>query len=121
MELAKLMEFAKCFSSESRLRLIKLLANQELCVCELEEVTGQTQPSISQHLRILFNAGLVEKRRDGQWIYYRLNHSQFEKQLHNLESWVRAPLDTLEDFQGEMEKLQNLDKCEQVQKCKGNC
>lgn len=121
MELTQLMEFAKCFSSESRLKLIKLLAERELCVCELEEVTGQTQPSISQHLRILFNAGLVEKRRDGQWIYYRLSHDRFREKIQQMEQWVDTPLEELADFTTEWRKIQGLQDCEKVQKCKGNC
>ncbi|AZR73190.1 hypothetical protein BBF96_07200 [Anoxybacter fermentans] len=118
MKLSDIVEFAKCFSNESRLKLIKLLAERELCVCELEEVTGQTQSNISQHLRILFNADLVEKRREGQLIYYSLNKVKFEEKIKELEELISLPLERMADFKEEWLRFQNLRKNERIKKCK---
>ena len=59
---------------ETRLRcLMLLLRHRELCVCELAEAIGAAQPHMSRHLARLRGLGLVTDRRDGLWIYYRIN------------------------------------------------
>ena len=56
----------------TRLRLLRLLCQQELCVCELVDTLRMPQYKISRHLRSLRAVGLVEARRDGRWMHYRL-------------------------------------------------
>ena len=68
----KLTNIIKSLSDETRLRVIKLLEERELCVCELIQVLDMSQPRISRHLRVLKNAGLVDDRREGKWVYYSL-------------------------------------------------
>jgi DNA-binding transcriptional ArsR family regulator len=63
----------KAFGDKSRLRIIALLANNELTVNEIAEKIGLSQPTISRHLGILKDADLVHDRRDKQRIYYSLN------------------------------------------------
>ncbi|WP_042357695.1 ArsR/SmtB family transcription factor [Bacillus rubiinfantis] len=63
----------KLLGDKTRLTIIALLIKRDLCVCELVEVFNMSQPSISQHLRKLKDAGLVKEARRGQWIYYSLN------------------------------------------------
>jgi len=62
----------KSLSDRTRLRIIRLLLERDLCVCELMFVLGMAQSRISHQLRILRDAGLVEDTRDGQWIIYRV-------------------------------------------------
>ena len=62
----------KAASDRNRLRILKLLQMRPMCVCELTTVLGIAQPSVSRHLMLLRNAGLVLDQRDGQWIEYRL-------------------------------------------------
>lgn len=59
-------------SDGTRLRLLNLMADSEVCVCFFIEVLDQPQPTISRHLAFLRKAGLVADRRDGKWIHYRL-------------------------------------------------
>ncbi|WP_181742452.1 ArsR/SmtB family transcription factor [Terrilactibacillus laevilacticus] len=63
----------KILGDKTRLTIVALLMKRELCVCELLEVFEMSQPSISQHLRKLKDAGLVKEARKGQWVYYSLN------------------------------------------------
>lgn len=65
----------KAAADPTRLRLLALLANGEATVGELQQILDQSQPRVSRHLRVLGEAGLVTKFRDGQWIYYRLASS----------------------------------------------
>lgn len=62
----------QAFADPTRLRLIGLLRGGELCVCDLVEVLGAPQPTVSRHLRSLRDAGLVEARDEGRWRHYRL-------------------------------------------------
>ena len=58
-----------------RLRLLSLIAansGQEVCACELVEPVGRSQPTVSHHLKILFEAGLVTREKRGVWVWYRL-------------------------------------------------
>lgn len=64
--------FFKALADRTRLRLIHLLADDEVCVCSFVEVLETKQSKISRHLAYLRRAGLVAARRDGRWIHYRL-------------------------------------------------
>lgn len=77
----------KCLADETRVRLMLLITREEeLCVCELTCALDESQPKISRHLAQLRTCGLLEDRRQGQWIYYRLHP--------NLPDWVIAVLNT---------------------------
>ncbi len=65
----------------ARLRLLSIIAtqpNQEVCACELVEPLGLSQPTVSHHLKVLHEAGLLAKERRGTWIYYQLVPEQLE-------------------------------------------
>ena len=62
----------RALSDETRVRIVALLSHGELCVCHIENALAMAQPSVSRHLGILRNAGIVDARRDGTWVYYRL-------------------------------------------------
>ena len=80
-------QFFKTLSDPTRLRALVLLAQEgELCVCELTHALDEIQPKISRHLALLREAEVVLDRRQGQWIYYRLNP--------DLPAWARSVLDT---------------------------
>jgi ArsR family transcriptional regulator len=67
-------EFYKLLSDETRLNCLLLICQQqELCVCELVSALNDIQPKISRHLAMLRKAGLLLDRRQGQWVFYRLN------------------------------------------------
>jgi ArsR family transcriptional regulator len=76
---------AKAFADPSRVRILLALRSQELCVCELCDALGVTQSTLSTHLRVIRNAGLISARKQGKWMYYaiepgakRLVNSLFE-------------------------------------------
>jgi ArsR family transcriptional regulator, arsenate/arsenite/antimonite-responsive transcriptional repressor len=80
----------KALGDETRLRIVALLAHGELCVCHLEEALRISQPKVSRHLAILRAAGIVEPRRDGSWVYYRLAAQPDAECEGQLRSLVRA-------------------------------
>jgi ArsR family transcriptional regulator len=60
----------------TRLRLLNLMNGREVCVCYFVEILGQSQPKISRHLAYLRRAGIVEARRDGKWMHYRIERPE---------------------------------------------
>jgi ArsR family transcriptional regulator len=74
----------RALADRTRLRILHLLRQGELCVCDLVDLLGVPQPTASRHLAYLRRAGLVEARREGHWMYYRLappRSPSFEKLL----------------------------------------
>jgi len=65
-------QFFQALADNTRLRLLNLMADQEVCVCYFVEILGGPQPKISRHLAYLRNAGIVSVRREGKWMHYRI-------------------------------------------------
>lgn len=70
--MSPLSKLFRALGDETRLRIVALLAHGELCVCHIESALGVSQPNASRQLGILKTAGVVDSRRDGTWVYYRL-------------------------------------------------
>ena len=66
-----LLSILAALSDESRLRAFLLLRDQELCVCQIIDVLGLSPATVSKHMSILHQAGLVDRRKEGKWHYYR--------------------------------------------------
>jgi ArsR family transcriptional regulator, arsenate/arsenite/antimonite-responsive transcriptional repressor len=79
----------RVLADEARLRILGLLANRELCVCELVGALKLSQPLVSHHLRILRDAGLLATHRKGKWIYYTLTEGRIPGEGGKLVSLVR--------------------------------
>jgi ArsR family transcriptional regulator len=62
----------RALGDETRVRIVALLVHGELCVCHVERALDLSQPNCSRQLGILKSAGIVDSRRDGSWVYYRL-------------------------------------------------
>ena len=65
----------KALSDKTRLRILALLGNNEVCVCHIHDSLGLPQPTVSRHLAYLRRAGLVSVRRDGVWMHYQVARS----------------------------------------------
>ena len=101
-------DFFKTLADPTRLRLLMLLvAEGELCVCELTHALREIQPKISRHLGLLREAGLVLDRRQGQWIFYRINPGLPAWMLQVLEHAAVANR-KLEPFATDLRKLRTM-------------
>ena len=86
--------FFKCLSDETRLNIVTLIVeNKELCVCDLIEKLQLSQPKISRHLALLRAAGLLQDRRQSQWVYYSISPK--------LANWCYEILDILKTVQSQ--------------------
>ncbi len=72
-------ELLKALSNPKRLEIIQLLRDQELPVAEIQDMLDLPQGNLSQHLQVLRSSGVVETRRDGKQIYYKISHPNFIK------------------------------------------
>lgn len=84
----------KALSDPNRVKIVKLLQHKTLCVCELQGVLGVSQPTVSKHLKVLQEAGLVTYKKDGLWVNYMLadgSESPYAaSMLGNLRHWLEA-------------------------------
>ena len=94
----------RALADPTRLRLIHLMARQEICVCYLVEVLQASQPKISRHLAYLRRTGLVAARREGKWMHYRLVVPSQPRAAAILETTIKA-LRQGEQFQRDWECL----------------
>ena len=90
MEVRPISRLFRALGDETRLRIVALLSHGELCVCHLQEALGLSQPNISRQLGILRAAGIVEDRREGSWVYYRLLPQSDEDRERHLKSLVQS-------------------------------
>lgn len=77
-QMKKIAEFYKALGDETRLKIVEMLSEQEMCVCEIIARLNMSQPAVSHHLKILRQAGVVKDSRDGKWIYYSLDVDVFK-------------------------------------------
>lgn len=82
----------KALSDPNRVRVVKLLEDRALCVCEIQKVLGLAQPTVSSHMKILEDAGLVNKERQGTWMIYSQavdsESSYVQTMLVELRNWL---------------------------------
>ena len=71
----------KALSDETRLRIIKLLEEGELCVCDITAALDMVQPKVSFHLSTLKEAGIIKDRKQGKWIHYSLNEKDLFRRM----------------------------------------
>lgn len=99
--------FFSALSDRTRLRLLNLMRDEELCVCYFPEIIGTNQPKISRHLAYLRKAGLVSVRREWKWAHYRIVEPKNEraaKVLRGVLEWIKEA----EEMQQDQQKLMNL-------------
>lgn len=77
----ELVTIFKALSDETRLRIVKLLEEGELCVCDITAALEMVQPKVSFHLSVLKEAGIIKDRKDGKWIHYSINEKDFFRRM----------------------------------------
>ena len=86
-----IINISKALSEENRLRVLMALQKRELCSCEISELLALTDSTVSTHMAILKRAALVESRKEGRWVYYRLPE-QPEREIQTALDWIHSTL-----------------------------
>jgi ArsR family transcriptional regulator len=107
----------KALSDETRLRILSLVLEGEMCVCEIEESLGLTQSNASRHLTVLKNAGILSCRKQAQWAYYRLSE-EFCNENRELVEYLLKKLKLLPTYDPDRQKR---DACKQEDLCCETC
>lgn len=102
-----LVTFFAALADPTRLRLLNLMDGREVCVCYFVEILKQGQPKISRHLAYLRRAEIVEARRDGKWMHYRIERPDDPKAASILDA-------TLQSFKGDRDMQADLARLEKA-------
>jgi ArsR family transcriptional regulator len=80
----------KALADETRLQIVEMLRGGELCACKIQESFKFTQPTLSYHMKILSDSGLVAGRREGAWMRYTLNKAEFETMCNYVKNMCQS-------------------------------
>lgn len=89
-------------ADKTRLRLLNLIRQDEICVCFFTEVLNESQPKISRHLAYLRSAGIVEARREGKWMHYRIIEPENDyaaQVLQDILEWLKSHEEMQRDYE----------------------
>ena len=115
--LKEYLKVMKALSDGNRTKIVKMLAQKEMCVCEMKTALKMAQPSVSKHLKILEEAGLVESRKEGMWVNYSLPEnpetSYAKHMLGVLGDWINDDKEIINVVQ----LANTLDRCEITGRC----
>jgi ArsR family transcriptional regulator len=93
VRLKEFIRVMKALSDPNRVKILKMLQNRMMCVCEIKEALGLAQPTISRHLKVLESAGLVDYKKDGLWVNYYITGGDASPYaanlLGNLRHWLQ--------------------------------
>ena len=87
----------KALSDMTRLRILKLLKEGELCVCDIVAALDMVQPKVSFHLNVLKEAGFIKDRKQGRWIHYRIDEGDMFRRILLLSVFEKMPTDAVPD------------------------
>jgi len=115
------LNITKALADESRLRMLLVLEPGELCVCQLTELLGLAMSTVSRHLSVLYQAGLVKVRKEGRWMYYSLSGKRAPKPAREAVAWVRRSLAESERVREDAKYLDKVRAMDLAKLCKWHC
>ncbi|MEX0642135.1 MAG: metalloregulator ArsR/SmtB family transcription factor [Pirellulales bacterium] len=98
----------KALSDETRVRLLLALREGELCVCQAIDLLGLAPSTVSRHLEVLYQARLVDRRKEGRWHYYRLVGREGPPMVREALRWVRRSLENDGTIQRDAQTLEGV-------------
>ncbi|MEW6665829.1 MAG: metalloregulator ArsR/SmtB family transcription factor [Thermodesulfobacteriota bacterium] len=100
----------KALSDPNRVKIIKMLQHKTMCVCEMREALQVSQPSLSKHLKILEDAGLVESKKDGLWVNYHLTDGAMSPYVASLLGNLRYWLEDESEVEDLVKKIPHINR-----------
>jgi DNA-binding transcriptional ArsR family regulator len=108
----------KALSDSNRVRVLLMLSGGELCVCQIIEMLGLAPSTVSKHMYILKQAKLVNSRKEGRWMYYRLAGGEACKEVKEALKWTLGSLSEDKHVQTDRKALKKVCKMERSELCK---
>jgi DNA-binding transcriptional ArsR family regulator len=108
----------KALADENRVRALLALGGGELCVCQIVELLGLAPSTVSKHLSILKHARLIEGRKHGRWMYYRLADIEAPAEVRDAIAWVYGSPSNALTIRQDDKRLKEILKIDPVELCK---
>ena len=115
------MSITKALADENRVRALLALRGGELCVCQITELFGLAASTVSKHLSILYQAGLVEARKEGRWMYYRLPGKDAPAIVRRAIGWMTQSINGSPREAEDAARLKKILAMDPVELCKRQC
>ncbi|MGE4183130.1 MAG: ArsR/SmtB family transcription factor [Limisphaerales bacterium] len=115
------MNVTKALADESRIRLLFVLRDGELCACQLVEFLGLAGSTVSKHLSLLYQAGLVQMRKEGRWVYYSLPGTDAPPPVRSALKWVFQSAGDQPRVREDALNLKKILKLDPVDLCRRQC
>ncbi|MBU0675131.1 MAG: metalloregulator ArsR/SmtB family transcription factor [Proteobacteria bacterium] len=100
----------KALSDPNRITVMKMLEVRELCVCEITAILGLAQSTVSKHLKLLEDAGLIKSQRDGAWVIYRLAEKQDNPYAPVMQQHLKEWLTEDDHIRDNVAKIATIDR-----------
>jgi ArsR family transcriptional regulator, arsenate/arsenite/antimonite-responsive transcriptional repressor len=115
------MNITKALADDNRVRALLALRQGELCVCQITELFGLAPSTISKHLSILSQARLVDSRKDGRWIYYKLPGKEAPRAVRAAIDWIEKSLIDDPRVARDNQALKKILKQDPAELCRKQC
>ena len=115
------MTITRALSDPNRVRILLSLKRGELCVCQITELFGLATSTVSKHLSILNQAGLVASRKAERWVYYRLPDRSAPVAVREALDWVQKSLAGTDEAADDAKRLVKIRKMDLAEICKRRC
>jgi DNA-binding transcriptional ArsR family regulator len=113
-----ILAITKALSDRNRLRVLMALRDKELCVCQIIEMLGLAPSTVSKHLSLLWQARLVDARKEGRWMHYRLVDRRAGRRAADAIKWAVRSLAEDAEIRRDAEKLKAILKMNPEELCK---
>jgi DNA-binding transcriptional ArsR family regulator len=111
------MTVARALADENRVRVLLVLRARELCVCQIIEFLSLAPSTVSKHLSILKHARLVDTRKDGRWIYYRLAGKGAPEEARSAIRWIERSLAADPDGRADIKRINAIERTDREKIC----
>jgi len=116
-KIEKFTTVTKALGDPSRVRALLALLQEELCVCQVVELLGLAPSTVSKHMAVLKQAGLVESRKEGRWVYYRAAATEVPEEVKEVLEWVSSCCSGSREAQEDRRNLKNILSIDPEQLC----
>ncbi len=115
------LSITRALADPTRIRVLLALRDQELCACQITELFGLAQSTMSQHFHLLKQAGLVDSRKQGRWVYYALPGPAASAAVREALSWVERSLADDPRIAEDQVSLKKILRCDPADLCRKQC
>ena len=121
MTMRSFMYITKALADDTRVRILLALRDGELCVCQITELFGMAPSTVSKHLSILYQAGLVESRKTDRWVNYRLPDKKDSATVRAALAWVIKANENESQISDDTKQIKQILKTDLAEICKRQC